>query len=79
MRTRSGFKVRIRFSRYLVAPSGLIRVGEFPRVNPGLCFIGHFGPQIGNVQITGPSGRMTGAKHIPAFGRSQIWLLLRLQ
>ena len=53
MRTRPGAKVRSRFSPYLVAPSGLIRVGEFPRVNPGLCFIGHFGPQIGNVQITG--------------------------
>ena len=23
-------------------------MGEFPRVNPGLCFFGHFGPQIGN-------------------------------
>jgi hypothetical protein len=36
----------------LVAPSELIRGGEFPRVNPGLSFLGHFGPQIGNVQIT---------------------------
>jgi hypothetical protein len=31
MRTRSGSKVRNRFSPYLVAPSGLIRVGgDFP-------------------------------------------------
>jgi hypothetical protein len=33
----------------LVAPSGLIRVGEFPRVNPGLCYFGHFGPQTGRM------------------------------
>jgi hypothetical protein len=56
MRTRSGSKVQSRFSPYLVAPSGLNSCGEFPRVNPGLCFIGHFGPQIGNVQITGHFG-----------------------
>src|ERR1700722_17468298 len=56
-RTRSASNVRSRFSPYLVAPSGLIRVGESPRVNPGLCFLGHFGPQIRNVQI--PSDRMT--------------------
>jgi hypothetical protein len=31
---------------YLVAPSGLIRILELPRVNPGLCFLGRFGPQI---------------------------------
>jgi hypothetical protein len=31
----------------LVAPSGLVQVGELPRVNPGLSFPGHFGPQIG--------------------------------
>jgi hypothetical protein len=35
------------------------RSGELPRVNPGLCFLGHFGPRIGDVQT--PSGRMTGA------------------
>jgi hypothetical protein len=64
MRMRSGSNVRSRFSPYLVAPSGLIRVGEFPRVHPGLSFIGQFGPQIGNVQNTGPSGRMTGANKI---------------
>jgi hypothetical protein len=32
-----------------VAPSGLIRVENFPRVNPGLCYFGHLGPQIGNI------------------------------
>ena len=35
---------------YLSAPSGLLGWGELPRVNPGLCFLGHFGPRIGNVQ-----------------------------
>jgi hypothetical protein len=35
--------------------------------NPGLSFIGHFGPQIGNVQNTSPSGPMTGAKHLQGF------------
>jgi hypothetical protein len=41
-----------------MAPSGLIRLGgELPRVNPGLCFLGHFGPWIGNVQSL--SGRKT--------------------
>ena len=46
MRTRSGSKVRSRYSPYLAAPSGLIRVGEIPRGKPwaGLCFLGHFGP-----------------------------------
>jgi len=24
--------------------------GEFPGIIPGLCFLGHFGPQIGNLQ-----------------------------
>jgi hypothetical protein len=43
MRTRSGSKVRNRFSRYPVAPSGPIRAGEKPRVNPGLCFLGPSG------------------------------------
>jgi hypothetical protein len=43
-----------------VAPSasGLIGGAELPRVKPGLCFLGHFGPQIGDVQT--PSGLMTG-------------------
>jgi hypothetical protein len=36
MRPRSDLKVRSRFTPYLVAPSGLIRFGELPRVNPGL-------------------------------------------
>jgi hypothetical protein len=31
---------------FILAPSGLIRVGELPRVNPGLSFLGHFGPDI---------------------------------
>jgi hypothetical protein len=31
----------------LVAPSWLNSAGgNFPRVNPGLCYFGHFGPQI---------------------------------
>jgi hypothetical protein len=46
MSARSRAKVRSRFSPYPVASSGLIRVGELPRVNPGLCFLGHFGPRI---------------------------------
>jgi hypothetical protein len=46
-----GALLAVRFSPDLVAPSGLIRLGEFPRVNPGLCFLGRFGPQIGNVQM----------------------------
>jgi hypothetical protein len=50
MRTRSGLKVRSRFSPCLMAPSGLIRVGGFPRVNPGLCYLGHFGSQITQAQ-----------------------------
>ncbi len=55
MRSRFGAKVRSRFAPYLVAPSGQIRVGELPRVNPGLCFLGHFGARIGNVQtLSGP-------------------------
>jgi hypothetical protein len=29
---------------YLLALSGQIRVGGLPRVNPGLCSIGRFGP-----------------------------------
>ena len=29
-----------------------MRLGEFPRVNPGLSFFGHFGPQIRNVRDT---------------------------
>src|SRR6202030_1509401 len=57
MRTRSGSKVR---SRFLAVPDGPFRAnsvgGELPRVNPGLCFLGHFGPWIGNVQT--PSGPM---------------------
>jgi hypothetical protein len=44
MRMRSGSNVRSRFSPYLVAPSGLIRMGEFRRVNPGLSYLGTFGP-----------------------------------
>jgi hypothetical protein len=32
--------------RDVVTSSGLMRVGEFPRLNPGLSFLGHFGPQI---------------------------------
>jgi hypothetical protein len=43
MRRPAGSKVGSRCSPYLMAPSGLIRVGELFRVNPGLCFIGHFG------------------------------------
>jgi hypothetical protein len=31
----------------LVAPSRLMQVGGLPRVNPGLSFPGHLGPQIG--------------------------------
>jgi hypothetical protein len=54
MRPRSGLKVWSRFLPYLGAPSGLIQVKELPRVNPGLCFPGHFGPRIGNLQT--PSG-----------------------
>jgi hypothetical protein len=27
-------------------------MGAFPRVNPGLCYFGHFGPQIGYVQMS---------------------------
>jgi hypothetical protein len=50
IRTRSASKVRSRFSRYLIARSGLFRLGELPRVNLGLCFLGHFGPRTGNVQ-----------------------------
>jgi hypothetical protein len=50
--TRSGSMVWNRFSPYPVAPSGLIRVGQLPRVNPGLYFLGHFGPRIGNVHIS---------------------------
>jgi hypothetical protein len=33
-----------------LSASGLARVGEFPWVNPG-AKLGHFGPQIGNVQL----------------------------
>jgi len=43
MRRRSGSKVWSRFSTYLVAPSGQIRVGATtqgkPRVNPGLGYV----------------------------------------
>ena len=57
--TRSGSKVPSRLSLYLMAPSGLIRVGRTtqgkPWVNPGLRSLGHFGPQIGNVQTSGTS------------------------
>ena len=49
---------RRRFAYLPVGPSGLIGGAELPRVNPGLCFLGHFGPQIGVVQT--PSGLMTG-------------------
>jgi hypothetical protein len=50
MPTRPGSKVRSRFSPCLVAPSGLIRLGRSPKVNPGLCYLGHFGPQITQAQ-----------------------------
>ena len=43
----------------LAMPGGPFRAhtgGEFPRVNPGLCFLGRFGPRM---------GRMIGAKQIP--------------
>jgi hypothetical protein len=45
----------------LTAPSGPTPVGEEPRVNPGLSFLGHFGPQIGNIysKTIQPSGRRT--------------------
>jgi hypothetical protein len=53
MRTRSGSKVPSGLSPYLMAPSGLIRVGRTtqgkPRVNPGLRSLGHFGPRIGRM------------------------------
>jgi hypothetical protein len=52
MHRRSISEIRSRILADLVAPSGLMRLGEFPRVNPGLSFFGHFGPQIRNVQIT---------------------------
>jgi hypothetical protein len=42
-----------------VAPSGLIRVGEITRVNPGLSYFGHFGPRIGR-----PRALRTGAKQV---------------
>jgi hypothetical protein len=45
----------------LAAPSGLIREGKLPRVNPELCFLGHIGPQIGNVH---PSFGRCDAKHL---------------
>jgi hypothetical protein len=38
-RLRSSSKVPSRFWPHMVAPSGLIRAGELPRVNPGLCFL----------------------------------------
>jgi hypothetical protein len=34
-----------------LAPKGQDRVRELPRVNPGLCFPGHFGPRIGNLLL----------------------------
>jgi hypothetical protein len=43
----------------MVAPSGLIRVGKFPRVNPGL------NP---GLSILAPSGRKTGAQDLPVVG-----------
>jgi hypothetical protein len=54
MRTRPGLKGSQPILAVSGGPSGLTR-GELSRVNPGLCFLGHFGPQM---------GRMTGAKHI---------------
>jgi hypothetical protein len=57
MCTRSVSKVPSRLSPYLMAPSGLIRVGRTtqgkPWVNPGLRSFGHFGPRIRNVQTPG--------------------------
>jgi hypothetical protein len=67
-RTRSGSKVPSRLSPHLVAPSGLIRVGELPRVNPGLRSLGHFGPRV---------GRMTRAKHIQAANSGLIASVIR--
>src|ERR1700722_2972226 len=57
MRARSGSQVRNRFSSFLVAPSGLIRLAGLPRVNPGLRSLGRFGPRSLNIQH--PSGPMT--------------------
>jgi hypothetical protein len=36
-------------------------VGKLPRVNPGLCFLGRFGPQIGTSKLK-PPNRLTDAK-----------------
>jgi hypothetical protein len=43
--------------RQFLAPSGRNVYIDLPRVNPGLSFLGHFGPRIGNAQT--PSGRVT--------------------
>jgi hypothetical protein len=42
---------------FRLMPGGGISQGK--PVNPGLSFLGHFGPQNGDVQITAPLGRMT--------------------
>ena len=59
---RNAHAIRFKGSEPILAvPNGPFRAnsggGEFPRVNPGLCFLGHFGPRIGNVQT--PSGRLS--------------------
>jgi hypothetical protein len=53
-----------RLSPYRSAPKGLIPVRVLtqgkPRVNPGLCFFGHFGPRIGNVRTADPKDEEPG-------------------
>jgi hypothetical protein len=71
MRTPSGSKLRSLSSPYLVAPSGRTRTGELPRVNPGLCFLGHFGPRNGKGQT--PSGRVTLNTCGVSYIRSSNW------
>ena len=51
MRMRSCSNVWNRFSPHLAAPFRANSGGELPRVNPGLCFLGHFGPRIGNLLL----------------------------
>jgi hypothetical protein len=46
----------------LTAPSGLIPIGNKPRVNPGLCFLGHFGPKIGMSKLQAPKGQEDSAQ-----------------
>jgi hypothetical protein len=58
MRTQSGQRFGADSSGPC-APSGLTREAEFPRVSPGLSFLGDFRATDWKLQITAPLGRMT--------------------